>query len=40
MEIKKQVKKAKTSDVTALPIVTLDEKEMSVVSGGGMIMTD
>lgn len=40
MEVKKQVKKVKTPNVTALPIVTLDAKEMSVVSGGGVLMSD
>lgn len=41
MEIKKQAKKqVKMPDVTALPLVTLVEKEMSVISGGGIIYGD
>lgn len=37
----KQVKKEITTlPQAALPVVTLDEKEMSVVSGGGVVMGD
>jgi hypothetical protein len=36
MEIKKESKKlAKTVHLTTLPVVKLDEKDMSSVSGGG-----
>ncbi len=36
METKKQVEKqAKLLEVAILPVVTLNDKEMSVVSGGG-----
>lgn len=41
MQIKKTTKKqVKTIDVTALPVIILDEKELTVISGSGTIMTD
>lgn len=41
MEIKKTAKKqAKMLDVAALPVVTLNEKEMSVFTGGGIMFSD
>lgn len=41
METKKTIKKqAKPLEVAILPVVTLDEKEMSVVSGGGTLIGD
>lgn len=41
METKKQVKQpVKTQPLPNLLVVALDDKEMSVVSGGGVVMGD
>lgn len=41
METKKPAKKqAKPLKVAILPVVTLNDKEMSAVSGGGVLISD